>query len=1322
MLDAFQSVSLLWVMCAAILVFMMQGGFCLLEAGVTRTKNSINVALKNLTDFCISAMIFWLFGYGIMFGHSAYGWIGTSRFMPDEQFFSIGSTPTAASAIALGFFLFQMMFCGTSTTIVSGAVAERIRFAGYLVLTVVLSGLIYPLFGHWAWGGADTGSPTGWLAKLGFVDFAGSTVVHAIGGWFSLAAVIIIGPRLGRFDTKAPRIRGHNLVLATCGVMLLWVGWFGFNGGSTLALNSQVPRILVATNLAAIASCLTALFMAWWIEKRAIVEMTLNGALGGLVAVTASCHIIPFWGAVLLGVGAGVISVAVTYLLDDFKIDDVVSAVPVHAACGLFGTVFWPLFTPEQSFQHGMSCLQQFGVQLLGSGVAFVWAFGVGGVCIYLINKVMPLRVRARDEIVGLNFVEHGASNDLAELMSTMNDHRTRGDFSQHVFVEPHSEVGQIAAEYNRVLDRVTDEIRAREETTHALKSAEEKYRSIFENAVEGIFQTSPSGIYMNVNPALAKIYGYDSPNDLIGSIGDISKDLYVDPQRRAEFCRLIETEGAVKGFVSEVYRRDGSTIWISENAHPVKNAAGRILYYEGSVEDVTEVRRAEQWRAEKAEAEAANEAKSQFLAKMSHEIRTPLNGVIGMLDLLKATSLDDRQKRYVTICRSSADTLLGLINDILDLSKIEAGRMELALVDFDLHQLVEDISEMFVHRAEGKGVELACHIAPDVPQRIEGDPERLRQILVNLVGNALKFTSVGYVLIKVSMAQSPTGEHRLQIHVKDTGIGISPAQQQKLFQPFTQADVTTSRRFGGTGLGLSICRQLADLMQGSIQIESAVGVGTTFTVDLPLTSAEVSKVAPEHEPLAGLRVLLVDDNEINLEILSEHLVAWGCRVSKCLSAETALSLLSKPATTGPAFSIAIIDKQMPGFDGEMLAGSIRKYAHLDSLRILMLTSVDFSDAAVDGIPPWDAWINKPVRAGRLLEMLQKLRDYVPLENARELSAQQPLSETKTPSARILIADDNEVNLIVTTELVRSLGFDTETAADGSIVLEKLKSQTYDLILMDCQMPTLDGFETTRKIREIEKQAQNGEHIPIVALTANAIQGDNDRCRQAGMDGYLTKPIDHAQLSNTLLQILTTHQPVPQQEHKVDIELSSNKNLVTQLSPVSVGTIPQVVTAIETISPAKNITKSILSSVSSDSIAIPEAIINVHQQSIEAVQFQELVNRCRRDHEFALRVLQKFATRVLADKAQFALALAAEDSKTLKSLSHSLKGAAANVGATRLAQLAGNLEEQISDESLTVHEQNLNDLFNEIDTVREWIDRKLLAEHAPASAAGSVAL
>lgn len=1305
MLDPTQSVSLLWVMCAAVLVFMMQGGFCLLEAGVTRTKNSINVALKNLTDFCISALIFWIFGYGLMFGESANGWIGTSHFMPDENFL-LGSTGSGVvsggAAMALGFFLFQMMFCGTSTTIVSGAVAERIRFAGYLVLTAILSGLVYPVFGHWAWGGAESGHAAGWLAKLGFVDFAGSTVVHAVGGWFSLAAILIIGPRLGRFDTKSPRIRGHNLVLATCGVMLLWVGWFGFNGGSTFALNGQVPRILVATNLAAVASCLTALFMAWWIEKRAVVEMTLNGALGGLVAVTASCHIIPFWGAVLLGIGAGVISVAVTYLLDDLKIDDVVSAVPVHAACGLFGTVFWPLFTPADRFQQGMSCLEQFGVQLLGSATAFCWAFGVGGGCIYLVNKVMPLRVRARDEIVGLNFVEHGASNDLAELMGTMSDHRIRGEFTQHVFVEPHSEVGQIAAEYNRVLDRVTDEIRAREDTSRALKSAEEKYRSIFENAVEGIFQTSPSGVYMNVNPALAKIYGYDSPNELIAGVQNIAADLYVQPGRREEFCRLIETEGSVKAFVSEVRRRDGSTIWISENAHPVKNASGRILYYEGSVEDVTEVRRAEQWRAEKAEAEAANEAKSHFLAKMSHEIRTPLNGVIGMFDLLKTTQLDERQRRYLTIGRNSADTLLGLINDILDLSKIEAGRMELDVVDFDLHQLVEDISEMFVHRAESKGVELACHIAPDVPSRIEGDPERLRQILVNLVGNALKFTSEGYVLIKATIADGADGGNILRLLVKDTGIGISPTQQQKLFQPFQQADVTTSRRFGGTGLGLSICRQLTDLMHGTIRIDSQIGSGTSFYVEIPLAAAPNITPAADHEPLAGVRVLLVDDNEINLEILSEHLTAWGCRVSKCLSADTALSILSKPAGAAQPFSIAIIDKQMPGIDGEMLAGSIRQLPGVEDLRILMLTSVDFSESGVNGLPPWDAWINKPVRAGRLLEMLLKLRECVPLFSRPETPAVEEPFQSKARSARILVADDNEVNLLVTTELLQSQGFETETADDGTVAFDKVKRHDYDLILMDCQMPLMDGFEATRQIREWEQSQGKGRRIPIVALTANAIQGDDNRCRQAGMDGYLTKPIDHAALSSTLIQMLSG-------KHREECRSEGDKDSAS-ISSTTTTTSHEVKIDTTVTLEASRSTGNPSTVVSADAEPLPPVVIE------EAVVFDELLSRCRRDTDFAMRVLHKFALRITTDKAQLALALAAHDVKIVQSVAHSLKGAAANVGARRLSQLAGSLETQLRADSLLSIDQLLTDLINEVDRVRGWIENKLANESTPATA------
>ncbi|MFI4876175.1 MAG: ammonium transporter, partial [Blastopirellula sp. JB062] len=519
-----------WMLICAALVMLMQGGFCLLESGLARAKNSFNVALKNLVDFCISSVVFWAFGFALMFGVSYHGLFGMSNFFVDET----------ASPWLIAFLVFQMVFCGTATTIISGAVAERIRFVGYLVISLLVSAVIYPLFGHWAWGGVIQGTPTGWLAQLGFIDFAGSTVVHSIGGWVALAAILVIGPRIGRFDgEKDQPIAGHNLTLATFGSLLLWFGWFGFNGGSTLGVNGDVPKILLNTNLAGAMGALTSLALSKWVSKRPDVGHVMNGAIAGLVGVTAACHILAPWAAVAIGAGSGLICSGVTYLLPKLKIDDVIGAVPAHGCAGCFGTIALALLADPIHFGEGVTRWQQLGVQTLGAGVCFAWAFGGGYVLISLANRFMPFRVPRQHEIQGLNISEHDASTELIGLLADMRRHRDQGDFSEDVHVEPHTEVGQIAAEYNRVLTKVNCEMKQRSE-------AERRFREIFENAVEGIYQTAPEGFFVTANPALARMLGYSDLASLRDEIQDVASDVYVLPDRRDQFIDQINRDGVV--------------------------------------------------------------------------------------------------------------------------------------------------------------------------------------------------------------------------------------------------------------------------------------------------------------------------------------------------------------------------------------------------------------------------------------------------------------------------------------------------------------------------------------------------------------------------------------------------------------------------------------------------------------------------------------------------------------------------------------------------------------------------------------------------------
>ncbi|MEQ8504339.1 MAG: ammonium transporter [Rhodospirillales bacterium] len=437
-------IDIVWVLTASALVFMMQAGFCCLESGSVRSKNSINVAAKNFADFCISAGVFWMVGFGIMFGASASGLYGSENFM-----FSVTDPQSAA------FFVFQLMFCGTATTIVSGAIAERARYTGYLLISLVVALPIYPVFGHWAWGGAFGGDP-GWLAALGFVDFAGGTVVHSVAGWVSLAAVMIIGPRTGRFSngSGAP-FRSHSLPLAALGVFIIWVGWIGFNGGSTLAASDQVPLIVLNTVMAGAFGGLGVMVLGPLTMKRMDVPSMLNGALAGLVAITPAAHCVSTAGAVTIGAVGGGLCILASLLMDRLKLDDVVYAFPVHGVAGVWGTMAVALLGDLDLIGTGLGRWEQFMAQGTGVLTAAVWAFTISYVLLRLINRFVPLRVSPEAERIGLNVSEHNQSTEQLDILRSMEVQRLTGDYSKPIPVEPSSDIGDIARQYNLVLENL---------------------------------------------------------------------------------------------------------------------------------------------------------------------------------------------------------------------------------------------------------------------------------------------------------------------------------------------------------------------------------------------------------------------------------------------------------------------------------------------------------------------------------------------------------------------------------------------------------------------------------------------------------------------------------------------------------------------------------------------------------------------------------------------------------------------------------------------------------------------------------------------------
>jgi PAS domain S-box-containing protein len=936
--------------------------------------------------------------------------------------------------------------------------------------------------------------------------------------------------------------------------------------------------------------------------------------------------------------------------------------------------------------------------------------------------------------------------------------------------------------ELRRHVTEIEREVERHQRTEDALRQAEAKFRGIFDNIAVGIYQTTKDGHYIAANQRLAEIYGYQAPEELINSVNDISHQIYVDPNRREEFVKLMLDNDVISNFEAQVYRRDRSVIWISENARAVRKPNGDLEYYEGTVTDisrrkgmeeklknseilyhslveslpqnifrkdrnekfifanqrfcrlleqnqedvigktdfdffppelarkyqeddrrimekggtfetveeyltadhqkayvqvvktplydvqgnvsgvqgifwdVTEKRRIEEdlaferdllralldnvpdrvyfkdtscrflrcslamaqrlglkdpaavvgktdfdfhppelaqqyfedeqriiltgellinkverqlsvsgediWASvtkvplknrhgqvtgiigisrdittlKKAEQELAvardaaletARLKSEFLAIMSHEIRTPMNGIIGMTGLLLDTKLTPDQRDFTETVRSSADALLTIINDILDFSKIEAGKLILEKIDLDLREVVESTVELLAQKAQDQGLEMISHVPDEIPTFLRGDPGRLRQILINLVGNAVKFTERGEVVVRVVKESETDAQVRLRFLVTDTGIGIPKEVQRNMFEAFTQADGSTTRKYGGTGLGLAISRQLVSLMGGSINVESSPGKGSTFWFELPLDKQPEGAWRPlaERADLSGLNVLIVDDNATNRQIFEHQVKAWRMTSQSASGGEEALRLLEAQARTGKAFDLILLDMQMPEMDGLTLARAVLKRFGRQAPKMLMLTSLgqrlDAKALHAAGIA---SCFVKPVKQSRLFDTIARVmagyEDADVSEERRKADKSTTGGSVPRKSTKILLAEDNMVNQKVALLQLRKLGYEADTVANGLEAVAALRQVPYEVVLMDCQMPEMDGYSAAREIRRIEKEQpqafKSQPPVRIVAMTANALDGDRAECLAAGMDDYVSKPVQIEELAAVL--------------------------------------------------------------------------------------------------------------------------------------------------------------------------------------------------------------
>ncbi len=584
---------------------------------------------------------------------------------------------------------------------------------------------------------------------------------------------------------------------------------------------------------------------------------------------------------------------------------------------------------------------------------------------------------------------------------------------------------------------------------------------------------------------------------------------------------------------------KDGRFIWVMERGQGVHDEDGRLMWLDGVIIDIDRRKKAEEQvdkalhELEKANVELqeintragdlatqaalANQAKSEFLANMSHEIRTPMNGIIGMSSLLLETELNPEQKQFAAVVKTSAENLLALINDILDFSKIEAGRLSLEEIDFDLRNTIEDAVEMLAVKAHEKGLELACFIAPDIPLQLIGDPGRLRQIILNLAGNAVKFTSRGEVIVTVTTERESDLEVVLKITVNDTGIGISEDGILRLFNAFTQVDGSTTRKFGGTGLGLAISKQLATLLGGKIGVKSKLGVGSEFWFTA-MFKKQAQAANYKEVPMAdirGLHILVVDDHPVNRLLVASLLTNWGCRFAEAEDGRSALEALRKASRAGDPFKVALLDMQMPEMDGRELSAHIKEDATINSTRLILLTSLGTrGDSIWIKEAGFSGYLTKPVRQSQLHDCLAMVAGMNSENVEQNLITRHRVSEAVRRNVRILLVEDNYTNQEVAMTILRKLGYRVDLACNGLEALSALERQRYNLVLMDCQMPQMDGFEAARAIRTGKGVLDSG--VPIVAMTANAMAGDRERCLEAGMDDYIAKPVQPKDLVEKL--------------------------------------------------------------------------------------------------------------------------------------------------------------------------------------------------------------
>lgn len=696
-------------------------------------------------------------------------------------------------------------------------------------------------------------------------------------------------------------------------------------------------------------------------------------------------------------------------------------------------------------------------------------------------------------------------------------------------------------------IQTIIRDITERKQSADALAASERRFRQLFENVFEGVYQSTADGHLLAANPSLVRMLGYESEQEL--KQVNIEQMIYQEPRQREALIGKLLKHKSLRNEELLLRRKDGSTITVLENSRLVKDERNGSEYFEGTLVDITDRKKAEQELlrytcqveeashrlAEQSEqlreardaALQASRLKSEFLANVSHEIRTPMNGIIGMNWLLLETNLSPEQREYAETARRSAEFLLEILSDILDFSRIEAGRLTLENVDFDLHQAVHDVLDLLSERAASKEIEIAGCLSPQLPALVRGAAGRFRQVLTNLVGNAVKFTETGHVVVRGSLLERSGDSLVLRFEVEDTGIGVPPEAIGRLFQPFSQVDGSSTRRYGGAGLGLAISRQLVEMMGGQIGVDSDAGAGSRFWFTVRMQAQAAENETAGQASLAGRRILLVDDTPVIRDCIAGMLRGAGAGVAVALNANAALEELARANRTNQPYHCVLVDTKVAGRGAAAVAHRLRREVNPGVTRLVLLVAfghhVNTAEVYRHGFV---ATLAKPVRFTALLPLAAgRAKDPESTSNSLLCLAGQlgEASANQDGPEEVLIAEDNAVNQMVALRMVEKLGYRAGIASNGVEVLRRLEQGSYRVILMDCQMPIMDGFRTTAEIR---RHPGAFNRIPIIAMTAHAMQSDREKCIESGMDDYISKPIRPEDLADALHRWLGSEKAV----------------------------------------------------------------------------------------------------------------------------------------------------------------------------------------------------